>query len=100
MFRWSGRIASLFLVPALLVSVSCSTDESAFGPSSEPPSQLLSTVTGLTGTTTTLLGETVNLLTCSAQPYARASKAIGPNGGTITARSPSAATSWSCRGAR
>jgi hypothetical protein len=76
------NVVSLLLVPALLVTVSCSTDEGAFGPSptQEQPTQLLS---GLTGTATTLVLSTVDLLTCSEQPYAKASKVIGPEGGTL-----------------
>jgi hypothetical protein len=97
----SPRILSLLLVPVLLVSVSCSTDESAFGPSPEPPSQLLSTVVGTTtstvlGTTSTLVGTAtstllaaVDLLTCSEQPYAKSAKVVGPEGGTITVGSHS-----------
>jgi hypothetical protein len=89
----SPRILSLLLVPVLLVSVSCSTDESAFGPSPEPPSQLLSTVVGTTstlvGTATSTLLAAVDLLTCSEQPYAKSAKVVGPEGGTITVGSHS-----------
>ena len=76
------NVVSLLLVPALLVTVSCSTDEGAFGPSpvQEQPTQLLS---GVTGTATTLVLSAVDLLTCTEQPYAKASKVIGPEGGTI-----------------
>jgi hypothetical protein len=81
MFRLSRRTVSVLLVPALLVSASCSTDESAFGPTPEPPSQQVSTVTGAT---TSELLEVSTLLTCSEQPDLKASKAIGPQGGTIT----------------
>jgi hypothetical protein len=79
--RPSPRVLSLLLVPVLLVSVSCSTGESAFGPSSEPPAQSLSTVVG-TATSTVLA--TVDLLTCSQQPYVKSTKVVGPEGGTIT----------------
>ncbi len=79
-------LRTLFLVPALLVSVSCSTDEAAFGPSPEPPSQL---VAPLVGTATSALLSTVDLLTCSEQPYAKASKVIGPEGGTLSVGSHS-----------
>lgn len=79
--RPSPRVLSLLLVPVLLVSVSCSTGDSAFGPSSEPPAQRLSTVVG-TATSTVLA--TVDLLTCSQQPYVKSTKVVGPEGGTIT----------------
>lgn len=79
--RLFRNAVSLLLVPVLLVTVSCSTDEGAFGPSlPEQPAQLLSDVT--TSATTSLL-EAVELLACEEQPYAKTTKVIGPEGGTI-----------------
>lgn len=80
MLRLPRRAVSLLLVPVLLAAVSCSTDESAFGPSPEQPSQALAV---LPGRLTNTLTDAVNLLTCSEQPYAKASKVIGPEGGSI-----------------
>ncbi len=75
-----SRAFALILVPALLVSVSCSTDESALGPSRAPSAELVSTVTSA-ATSPPL--EVVTLLACTEQPYATASKVLGPEGGTI-----------------
>jgi hypothetical protein len=79
---WLSRNAvSLLLVPVLLVTVSCSTDERALGPSSpEQPAQLLSSTDGL-GISTLI--EVAPLLGCIEQPYTKATKVIGPEGGTI-----------------
>lgn len=80
MSRISRRVFALFLVPALLVTVSCSTDDSALGPSREQPSQLLPSL----GAANTELVEATSLLACIEEPYTKATKVIGPDGGTIT----------------
>jgi hypothetical protein len=81
-------LVSTFLVAALLVvSASCASDDSLTGPSTPQastapaPSALLEPILG--STLQTVLG-TLQLLTCSTQPYAQTTVVVGPAGGTIT----------------
>ena len=74
MTKWLRRFVALALTAALTVAVACSADES-LGPSQAPEIQpsgsLLSTLRNL------------NLLSCSAQPYAVKTQTVGSAGGTI-----------------
>ena len=94
MRSWIRPLVSTFLVVALLVlGASCASDDSLTGPStaSTPstsqastapaPSALLEPI--LNSTLQTALGS-LQLLTCSTQPYAQTTVVVGPAGGTIT----------------
>ena len=74
MTKWLRRLVALALTAALTVAVACSADES-LGPNQAPEIQpsgsLLSTLRNL------------NLLSCSAQPYAVKTQTVGSAGGTI-----------------
>ncbi|HEX2450158.1 MAG TPA: hypothetical protein VHJ69_03410 [Gemmatimonadales bacterium] len=79
--RLYRNAVSLLLVPVLLVTVSCSTDETAFGPSRpELPTQLVASADGSGGST---LLEAAPLLACVEQPYTKVTKLVGPEGGSI-----------------
>jgi len=91
MRSWIRPLVSTFLVVTLLVlGASCASDDSLTGPStaSTPeastapaPSALLEPI--LNSTLQTVLGS-LQLLTCSTQPYAQTTAVVGPAGGTIT----------------
>src|SRR5918994_6101378 len=90
--RWLRRFPALALALLLAVGVGCTSSDSssgeALGPSSEqqqaPSFGLIGDLTGgLTGTLVGTLGSVTDLLTCSSQPYAVATKTIGQNGGII-----------------
>jgi hypothetical protein len=72
MARWYRRFLVLGLFVALAAGVSCSSGESPVEPSVGPSESLVGT-----------LLSTADLLTCRQQPYASASKVIGPDGGTL-----------------
>ncbi len=94
MRSWTRPFVSGLIVAALLmVGVSCASDDSITGPSSDQSSQPSAqpsqgpTPDPLLGSLVdpvlqTVLG-TVNLLTCSPQPYAQTRAVVGPAGGTI-----------------
>lgn len=97
MRSWIRPLVSTFLVVALLmVGASCASDDALTGPSTPPtpstpsasqaptapaPGARLEPILG--STLQTVLGS-VQLLTCSTQPYAKASAVVGPAGGTVT----------------
>ena len=91
MRSWIRPLVSTFLVVALLVlGASCASDDSLTGPSTSStpeastapaPSALLEPI--LNSTLQTVLGS-LQLLTCSTQPYAQTTVVVGPAGGTIT----------------
>jgi len=87
MSGWNRWFLSVMLVGVLLVGVGCGSEgDSPLAPSgngsagSAPQAALISNV--VPTVTSTLLGS-VDLLTCKSLPYASASAAIGPDGGTI-----------------
>jgi hypothetical protein len=91
---WTRLLVSMLAVAALLaVGASCTSDNSITGPSADQspqpttqpsqgptPDPLLEPL--VDPVLQTVLG-TVNLLTCSPQPYAQAKAVVGPAGGTI-----------------
>jgi hypothetical protein len=89
MRSWTRPLVSMLLVGALLmVGVSCSNDDSLTGPSTPEPSAAVTPAPSakleslLDPTLQRVLG-TLQLLTCSRQPYAQATAVIGPAGGQL-----------------
>ena len=82
MSRWTRRLLCLMLVGVLLVSVGCGTDgDSPLAPSGgSPQAEIIPNV--VTSVESTLLGS-VDLLTCSALPYATGFATVGAEGGTV-----------------
>jgi len=82
MSRWNRRLLSGMLVGALLVGGGCATDsDSPVAPSgAAPQAAILSTTVGVVGPAVLT---SVDLLTCTALPYASSSATIGPEGGTL-----------------
>jgi hypothetical protein len=104
--KWLRKFSVLGLALLLTVGVSCTSSDSALteAPVAEPteqPSQFLGSIDdlaggltgtlggvtdaagGLTGAVAGTLGKVTDLLTCTPQPYAVTTQAIGRNGGTI-----------------
>ena len=79
-------LVAALLAGVLLVGVSCTSDQTPLEPtptsSMEQPSPLLSGVP-IVGNLLQGLLENLDLQTCSTQPYAKTTKAIGRMGGTI-----------------
>jgi hypothetical protein len=75
MTKWPRRLAALALTAVLTVAVACSTADESLGPSQAPEIQ----------PSASLLGglRDLNLLSCSAQPYAVKTQTVGSAGGTI-----------------
>jgi hypothetical protein len=96
---WTRRFSAVGLSLLLLVGVSCTSTDAAlteapvtsssdqaqpqFGLVGDLTGGLTSTVNGLTTTVVGTLGSVTDLLLCSPQPYAKATKVIGPRGGVI-----------------
>lgn len=75
MTKWSRRLMAFALTAGLSVGVACTTADDSLGPTQAPEippsaSQVESTLN-------------VNLLACSAQPYASKTQVVGSAGGTI-----------------
>lgn len=96
MRSWPRPLVSMLLVGALvLVGASCANDESLTGPSSPEASAvvtptptpklepLLDPVLQLANPVLQPVLTTLQLLTCSSQPYAQTTAVIGPAGGQI-----------------
>jgi len=78
MFRWNRRFLSVMLVGVLLVGVGCGPEgDSPLAPASAAPQASI-----VPSLVPTVLGS-IDLLTCTALPYASTSATIGPDGGTI-----------------
>jgi hypothetical protein len=76
MTTWPRRFAALALGAVLSVVVACSAADDNVGPTPTPPSELQ--------VESTLLSlRELQLLTCSAQPYAVRTQTVGSAGGTI-----------------
>ena len=76
MWKWTRKSSVVLLaVVVLAVGMACTSEEN-LGPSTDQPSE------SLTSTLSATLGS-LHLLSCSAQPYLATSKVIGTQGGTI-----------------